>query len=271
MAIRRVSLPTDFWAFRLLGGTDDGTVSCGFLGKPCGREPWLARPSFSAVLCLAGEATLHDQHDRHTVVPGQVFIRRCGQLQALEITRAPWREAWISLGGPVERLWRAAGILDQRMVRSAPINDAWLGELRAVTAALQVAPDADLPHHLLHLQGMLLTLLPLPAKHADERLDLRLACALLAQPAPSLTAVAAQCGVGYDRFRREFTRRTGMAPGIWRQTRLLERARLVLHATNRPIGAIAQELGYANPFAFSAAFRRATGASPRAWRQRGGK
>jgi len=263
-------LPTEFWAFRLLGGTDDGTVSCGFLGKPCGREPVEPRPSFSAVVCLAGEAWLHDGRRRLPVRPGQVFLRLYNQPHALEITQAPWRECWISLGSPVEKLWRAAGIIDDQLVKSVAADETWLGELLAVTAALQIAPDYDLPHHLLHLQGMLLTLLQTRSSSPDDALDLARACALLAQPTPSLAMIARQCRVGYDRFRREFTRRTGISPGAWRQARLIERARLVLHATARPIGDIANELGYANPFAFSAAFRRATGCSPRAWRQRRG-
>jgi len=269
MATRLPTLPTDFWAFRLLGGHDDGTVSCGFMGKMLGREARQARPSFSAVVCLAGAGCLHVGSTSHAIAAGQVFFRRCGQPQALEITQAPWRECWISLGGPVEHLWRAAGILDQRMVRPATVTTTWLNELRAITTALQGAPDGDLPHHLLHLQKMLMTLLqdPEPTTDADA-LDLSRACALLAQPLPTLRQVASECGISYDHFRREFTRRTGLAPGAWRQARLIERARLALHATMRPIADIADELGYANPFAFSAAFSRATGYSPRAWRQR---
>ena len=260
--------PTEFWAFRLLGTTDEGTVSCGFLGKPCGREVVAARTSFSAVVCLAGEGWLHTAHGKDRVSPRQVFLRLCHQPHALEITTAPWRECWISLGSPVERLWRAAGVINEHLVRPVAIDEAWLDELLAVTTALQSAPDFDLPHHLLHLQGMVLALLQTRSTCPNETLDLAKACALLAQPAPSLKIIARRCGLGYDPFRREFTRRTGIAPGAWRVARLIERARLVLHATTRPIGDIASELGYANPFAFSAAFRRATGSSPRAWRQR---
>ena len=50
-------------------------------------------------------------------------------------------------------------------------------------------------------------------------------------------------------------------------TRLrMERARQLLRETDEPIKAIAQRVGYASPFAFSAAFKRIAGVSPKAVR-----
>ena len=46
------------------------------------------------------------------------------------------------------------------------------------------------------------------------------------------------------------------------------RAKLLLETTNMSIAAIAAETGYCSPSHFANTFRDATGASPRAWRNR---
>lgn len=258
-----MALPSSSWAFRLLGGSDDGTLSCGFLTKGRGVDSRASRrPSFSAVVCLRG-AGLYD--GRHPIAPGDLFFRFAGMAHDLEITAAPWHECWISLGAPVERLFTATGLVDHSIpVRRAAVDGAWLAELAAGIAPLERAADADLPHHLVRLQGLLASLLR-PAREGG--FDFDRACRLLAAPEPPLAEIARRCGLGYDHFRREFRRRSGLAPGAYRARRLLERARRELLATDAPVQDIAAGLGYANPFAFSAAFRRATGFSPRAWRK----
>lgn len=258
-----MTLPARSWAFRQLGGTAAGTLSCGFLTKGRGWDSRASRrPSFSAVVCLAGAATYDGTQ---AIAPGDVFFRFVGVPHSIVITAAPWHECWISLGAPLEELLVATGLVDRRVpVRRGAADAAWLAALAASVAPLAAAADTALPQQLLHLQGLLLALLRRPA---DSGLDLDLACRLLADPLISLETVAEQCGLGYDPFRREFRRRTGLAPGTWRSQQVLARARHELLLTDKPIQDIAAELGYANPFAFSAAFRRATGVSPRACRQ----
>jgi AraC-like DNA-binding protein len=213
------------------------------------------------VLCLAGGARYDD---RHPIGPGDLFFRFAGVPHDLEITSAPWRECWISLGAPVERLLLATGLLDRAVpVRRVAVDAAWLDELAAGIPALEAAAERDLPFHLVRLQGLLVTLL---RAQPEAGLDLDRACRLLAEPEPALSEVARRCGQDYDNFRREFRRRTGLAPGAWRTRRLLERAcRGLLGGI--AVQDLAAELGYASPFAFSAAFRRTLGVSPRAWRK----
>lgn len=255
--------PFTRWAFRILGGSDAGTLSCGFMTKGRGWDSRAAhRPSFSAVLCLQGTALYDGQYH---IGPGDVFLRLTHVPHSLEITAAPWHECWISLGEPVEQLLVATGLIDRAVpVRRGAIDSTWLRDLEATILPLEKAAEQDLPHYLVQLQGMLITLLrPLP----ESGLHLDQACRLLAEPELSLETIAHRCHLDYPRFRREFRRRTGLTPGLYRQHRLLERARRELLDDTRSVQDIAQGLGYANPFAFSAAFRRATGVSPRTWRQ----
>ena len=69
-----------------------------------------------------------------------------------------------------------------------------------------------------------------------------------------------------EQVRRLCLRYSGRSP-MEQVTHLrMARAGALLESTPMKIAAIAQAVGYANPFAFSTAFRRTIGVSPAAWR-----
>ncbi len=105
--------------------------------------------------------------------------------------------------------------------------------------------------------------LPLPP---DDRAR-RVAEALLAEPADDRTLAAWGRTVGAsDRtLQRAFRAGTGLGFHEWRsRARVAAALRLLL--TDRPIAAIAGDVGYATSSAFGAAFRRVTGLPPSAYR-----
>lgn len=89
----------------------------------------------------------------------------------------------------------------------------------------------------------------------------------LAEPlgVPELAAVA---GLSPSRLQHLFAEQLGMSVIAHVEARRMERARLLLQSTDLPIGAIAGQLGYADPLYFSTRFRRRHGESPTAWRGR---
>lgn len=105
--------------------------------------------------------------------------------------------------------------------------------------------------------------LPLPV---DDRAR-RVAEALLADPADDRTLAAWGRAVGAsDRtLQRAFRTGTGLGFHDWR-TRARVAAALRLLLTDRPIAAIAGDVGYATASAFGAAFRRVTGVPPSTYR-----
>ncbi len=103
--------------------------------------------------------------------------------------------------------------------------------------------------------------LHLPLLH-DRRLK-RVAQALQANPADptGVDAWAARIGMSARTFSRRFQRETGMTFRQWRQQlRLLESLRRL--ATGERVNQVALELGYENPSAYVAMFRRALGTTP---------
>ncbi|WP_328454682.1 MULTISPECIES: AraC family transcriptional regulator [unclassified Amycolatopsis] len=67
-------------------------------------------------------------------------------------------------------------------------------------------------------------------------------------------------------FAARFAESVGEPPGAYVQRRRLDHAARLLRGTAEPIGRIAARVGYASEAAFSRAFSRAYGSSPRAWR-----
>lgn len=112
--------------------------------------------------------------------------------------------------------------------------------------------------------------LPLAVPMPTEK-RLRALCeAVLAHPAQgeSLEHWAAGVGASTRTIARLFKQELGVSFSQWRQQALLARAIPLLNQ-GRPLSHIANELGYQSQSAFSAMFRRAFGASPRAFIQRG--
>lgn len=97
---------------------------------------------------------------------------------------------------------------------------------------------------------------------------LRRALALIDQPGrpPAVAAIAQQCGLSPFHFMRCFRQSTGMSVGAFVAQARIARAKALLTADALSLTEIARTLGYAALPAFSAAFRKATGRSPGAWR-----
>lgn len=107
--------------------------------------------------------------------------------------------------------------------------------------------------------------LPLPLDGALAR-----RCrAFLADPTPHDTIDDWSDALGVSRrtFTRQFRRETGLSFVAWRQQACLMAA-LPRLAAGQPVTTVALDLGYDNPAAFTAMFRRMLGASPRAYFER---
>ncbi|WP_150294853.1 AraC family transcriptional regulator [Sphingobium estronivorans] len=75
------------------------------------------------------------------------------------------------------------------------------------------------------------------------------------------------CDISGSHLRRVFKATTGMSVGAFVDHIRLERAKTLLRDDRQPLKQIAHLLGFSNPSAFSTAFRRGTGVTPRTFRQ----
>jgi len=83
---------------------------------------------------------------------------------------------------------------------------------------------------------------------------------------PSLADIAAACRLSRRHLSRAFRQETGQSVGEYIRQLVMERARELLRDTEQPVSSIATTLGFSGVSAFSSAFRRATGDSPRSYR-----
>lgn len=83
----------------------------------------------------------------------------------------------------------------------------------------------------------------------------------------SLDELAALVELSRFHFSASFKLATGMTPHEWLTSLRMSRARELLENTDWPIIAVAIEVGYETPSAFTVNFRRATGTTPTAFRR----
>ncbi len=261
--------------YRLMGPVrDDGLIGCGFLRKPDGEDGQAAGAShFSAVLVLRGHGRYRSAAGRWNLGPGSLFMRFPRVPHELRIAAGGgWAECWIALSVSLARALAAYGLIDRRRPVLRPgIGEPWIRDLLQAREALEKAADAELPAHLLRLQGLLFQVL---APVADDiigrhRPAIDEACRrLMAEPRTDVRRLARDLGFSYERFRKVFRAATGLGPGDYGIRRRMERARTLLMDAGTSVQSVAAELGYANAFAFSAHFRKLVGTSPTAYRRR---
>lgn len=80
--------------------------------------------------------------------------------------------------------------------------------------------------------------------------------------------LAHAAGLSSSRLRHLFRTQVGDSPRRFQEELRLRRARDLLAMSRQTIGEIARELGFENPFYFTLRFKKQTGESPRAFRQR---
>jgi len=88
------------------------------------------------------------------------------------------------------------------------------------------------------------------------------------EPSPTIAELAAMCGISTRHFTRLYLALAGETAAQTMARRRMHRAALLLVESATPIKVVAAELGFADGAAFSTAFRRETGISPRRYRQR---
>ncbi len=84
---------------------------------------------------------------------------------------------------------------------------------------------------------------------------------------PNIESLAQRLGYSVSQVRRNFKQSFGLTPGAYRDRLRLERAALLLGATESSIATIARECGYYNHPAFSRAFQRLFKCNPRIYRE----
>ncbi|MEI8195276.1 MAG: helix-turn-helix domain-containing protein [Phycisphaerae bacterium] len=103
----------------------------------------------------------------------------------------------------------------------------------------------------------------------DDRIQAALdyLCRNLSAPI-TLPRLADACGLSVSRLAHLFRQQVNSTPQQFLELQRLNRAKQLLELSSHSIKQIAHEVGFANPFYFTLRFKRHTGLSPRAYREK---
>jgi AraC-like DNA-binding protein len=169
-----------------------------------------------------------------------------------------WDELFVTFHGPQFDLMRHTGLLAKETLIRHEVTASRIQKLTRDPWETSVLSLASLLLERPSYPGQE----PAWMKEAERRL------ADLSFEGKSIPQLASELGLAHDAFRRSFAKVHGQSPLQYRNQRRLELAVEMLQRTSLSISEIARRLGYADPFAFSKAFRSAIGVSPRDFRQR---
>jgi AraC-like DNA-binding protein len=267
--------------YRTMGGSrESGLIGIGVIDKS-GRsaDATSTQPDhYSALYVLRGSGEYHDDTGfRATFRQGSLIQRFTDRRHTTRLEPASgFIECFIAVNRSLATALMTMGVIDRRRpVLDPGIDATMVHELLALRRRLHASSEPELPLLAGEVLRALLDLLTrdLRVDAADPHAELVSdACRALTSDLDERSVIAAivgRSGLSYERFRKVFRARMGVSPGEYRIRRRIDRARELLNADDLPIKDIAERLGYANPFVFSAQFRERVGVPPEVYRRRG--
>ena len=213
------------------------------------------------------------------ILPGQVCVDPQGAILPAELdlgvrtwgnTRA--EDATVMLIGTYERETSVGALLLSRLPQVAilPQLDSPLASVLATELTRDEPGQAAVLDRLLDLVAVTVLRQTLAAAPAQPTDDLVAAVVRAMQEHPerpwTVQSLASHAGVSRAALARRFTQQVGEPPAAHLTRWRLALAADLLAATDLTLAAIASRVGYATPFALSAAFKRVVGTPPSEYR-----
>jgi AraC-like DNA-binding protein len=232
---------------------------------------------FVLIANLSASGTVVVDHVAHHFVPGSALLIFPHQFHSFPVVRGP-EVNWFFVTFEATRFDRFLHLKD-RLLSLPDSCLRTLSELARFHIRARAKPSAYLHDRMVLLANLAVRDLAeanrhKPSARSDE-----------SEVPPSITAVttyvyahaesrvpvgdlARQANLSESRLRAVFRQHTGISLGKYVQGVKLNKAREKLGSTGLSIKEIADSLGFGSVYAFSRAFKKGTGVSPRAYRKR---
>lgn len=226
---------------------------------------------YALVISLSGPCRFRAEGlDPVDVAPGDAFLLFPGVAHSYGPSKGElWEELYILFEGPVFDLWMSSGLLDP----SAPLYSLhplpmWEGIMLGLRDEVKPLARVLRMQHLLarmqqnRMEQAVPDLDALWLEEARSRLRSHL------EDVQPVHRVARELGLGYQTFRKKFSRLQGEGPARFVAQRQMERAARRLLSDNVSVREIAEEFGFSDEFHFSRRFKQMVGVSPSVYRKR---
>ena len=233
---------------------------------------------FALNYVLRGQGVYRDEGGRnYALTPGTAFQRLPGRRHSTIIDPASdYAELFLILDPATARQLMGLGLIPETEVLPAGGSVGVVDEFRALRRSLE-RPEIELPTRAaltLVIQFLNTVYGPTDRVEAGDSWGhlIRKACVLLERDLDrrlDMADVAESLGVAYPTFRRRFREAMQVSPGAYRIRRRLEQARYLL--LEHSVRQVAEDLGYSDPFTFSAQFKAHFGLSPQRFQARQGR
>lgn len=259
--------------YRYLGGNEqEGILSCGYMAKNSANSQLdFTIPYYSCFVLLRGTGLYWDKTGvKVPLTPGCVVQRLPDRCHSTVVDEGSgWLEFYISFGRSALLAMESTGMLS----RSMPVRQGNVptdrGDFDRLLSQLKSQADAHLFPLLLQAQQIAWSWQNGTNTMNSSQIWLKQAQRLLeeAPGGPCAAQYAAQAlSMGYENFRKQFTRLAGQSPNGYRMNRRMLTAKLML-MDGQPIKTIAMQLGYSDSYTFSKQFKLHTGISPAVYRE----
>jgi AraC-like DNA-binding protein len=234
--------------------------------------------AWQIVFIASGQGEFDDlghEHSAQSVAANDILLIVPGQWHRYRpCADTGWQEYWVELDGTVLQQLTETGILQNRggilrvpqPERVSELIHTLLGFLKSPeheknSVSEYAALGLKLLGAITAKAAQVITPFERAVRRAEHVLGER-----IVQP-PSMPALARELGVSYAGFRREFKRRTGLAPRQYLLRLRLDRAQRLIGATPLTLEAVAEQVGFSSAFHLSAAFKARFGIAPAGWRR----
>ena len=252
--------------FQTSSGSPLGRIAlAGLLKQHAGvpEKPMRTLGNYALVYLLNGEGTFKDGRGvEFKLVPGNLWLIFPEIPHWYGPARGSlWDEFYIVFSGPIFDLWRTRGLLDpRRSVRHLQPVDYWLRRLQEV-----VVTEPDPLQQVCSLQHLLAE--ALEASDDTSEPDWLVQARLLLQTEDEeVQRVSRALGMSYETFRKRFTTATGVSPGLYQTTKLIDKACALMVAGTLTNKEIAERLNFCDEFHFSRRFKKIMGLTPTQFR-----
>lgn len=255
--------------YRYIGGdAQEGILSCGYMLKSASKtQSNFVIPYYSCFFLLEGTGEYRDESGRvFALRPGSVVQRIPDVTHTTRVDQGSgWTEFYISFGRSFYQALKSVRLLKEEPVRYADPLRFRTAEYDRLLKRMKQAGDRELYPILLDAQALVLPFFSGPEERKAEQDGwLSTACRIFERnyfKKDAAREAAAELSMGYETFRKNFTKKMGVSPGAYLMERKMMTAKMML-LSGQSVKQVAGNLGYGDASIFSKQFKRFAGTAP---------